>query len=209
MSTAATAAVGYSLTTFLEGTGSSNAPTLQIGYDYDDYTSLGLHAGYHNLIDQTMYPSNAPRVTKQWNYTPNDQTVSGTVYYTVNKVTHSEIDDSGGHIWACQDTTYDEGVASGVPVPDAGWPTTVKAYSTCGTSSTAIKRYMGYDAYGNPVESVDGTGSVLRTAAFTRVLAVRSRPPRSIRAVAGARHATPAAVSMTVTTPSPPASPTR
>ncbi len=149
----------YSLTTFLEGTGSSNAPTLQIGYDYDDYTSLGLHAGYHNLIDQTMYPSNAPRVTKQWNYTPNDQTVSGTVYYTVNKVTHSEIDDSGGHIWACQDTTYDEGVASGVPVPDAGWPTTVKAYSTCGTSSTAIKRYMGYDAYGNPVESVDGVGT--------------------------------------------------
>src|SRR5260221_10037054 len=149
----------YSLTTFLEGTGSSNAPTLEIDYTYDDYTSLGLHSGYHNLITQTMIASNAPTVTRQWNYTTNNQTVSGTVYYTVNKVTHSEIDDSGGHTWACQDTTYDEGVASGVPVPDAGWPTTVKAYSTCGNSSTAITNYLGYDAYGNPVESVDGVGT--------------------------------------------------
>jgi hypothetical protein len=77
----------------------------------------------------------------------------------VNKVTHSEIDDSGSHTWACQDTTYDEGVASGVPTPDAGWPTTVKAYSTCGNSSTAITNYLGYDAYGNPVASVDGVGT--------------------------------------------------
>ncbi len=149
----------YSLTTFLEGTGSSNAPTLEIDNTYDDYTSQGLHSGYHNLISQAMIASNAPTITKQWNYSPNDQTVSGTVYYTVDKVTHSETDDAGGHVWACQDTTYDEGVASGVPVPDAGWPTTLKAYSTCGNSSTAITTYSGYDAYGNPVESVDGVGA--------------------------------------------------
>src|SRR5712691_9291657 len=113
----------YSLTTFLEGTGSSNAPTLEIDNTYDDYTSQGLHSGYHNLISQAMIASNAPTITKQRNYSPNDQTVSGTVYYTVDKVTHSETDDAGGHVWACQDTTYDEGVASGVPVPDAGLPT--------------------------------------------------------------------------------------
>src|SRR5260370_14592625 len=147
-----------STTTFLEGTGSSSAPWVKTANSYDDYNN-GLQAGYHNLIQQDITSSNAPKLTKKWTYTTNDQTVSGTVYYTVNKVTHSEIDDSGGHIWACQDTTYDEGVHSGVPTPDAGWPTTVKAYSTCGNSSTAITTYSGYDAFGNLVESVDGVGA--------------------------------------------------
>ncbi len=152
--------VMYSTTTQYEGTGSSSAPSVTTTNSFDDYDSTrGLLAGYHNLLQQVVSSSNAPTLTKKWSYTINDQTVSGTVYYTVNKVTHSEIDDAGGHTWACQDTTYDEGVASGVPTPDAGWPTTVKAYSTCGTTSTAITTYSGYDAYGNPVESVDGVGT--------------------------------------------------
>ncbi len=149
-----------STTTQSEGTGSSSAPSVTTTNSFDDYDSnRGLLAGYHNLLQQVVSSSNAPTLTRKLSYTINDQTVSGTVYYTVDKVTHSEIDDAGGHTWACQDTTYDEGVASGVPVPDAGWPTTIKAYSTCGNSSTAITTYGGYDAYGNPVESVDGVGT--------------------------------------------------
>jgi RHS repeat-associated protein len=154
--------VVLSTTTFLEGTGSGSAPQVTTTNTYDDYTASGGYTpstGYHNLQQQDITSSNAPTLTKKWTFTPNDQTVSGTVYYTVDKVTHSEIDDSGGHTWACQDTTYDEGVASGVPTPDAGLPTTTKAYSTCGNSSTAITTYGGYDAYGNPVESVDGVGT--------------------------------------------------
>ncbi len=151
-----------SRTTFSEGTGSSSAPWVQSDNTYDDFsdsTGFTPSSGYHNLLQQVVSSSNAPTLTKKWSYTTNNQTVSGTTYYTVNKVTHSEIDDAGGHVWACQDTTYDEGVASGVPTPDAGWPTTVKVYSTCGTSSTAITTYSGYDAYGNPVASVDGVGT--------------------------------------------------
>ncbi len=154
--------VVQSTTTDYEGSGSSNAPWVQTTNTYDDYdASGGYHpsTGYHNLLQQQISSSNAPTLTRKWSYTPDDQTVSGTVYYTVDKVTHSEVDDAGGHVWACQDTTYDEGVASGVPTPDAGWPTTVKAYSTCGNSSTAITNYLGYDAYGNGVESVDGVGT--------------------------------------------------
>ena len=154
--------VVQSTTTDYEGSGSSNAPWVQTTNTYDDYdASGGYHpsTGYHNLLQQAQSSANAPTLTRKWSYTPDDQTVSGTVYYTVDKVTHSEVDDAGGHVWACQDTTYDEGVASGVPTPDAGWPTTVKAYSTCGNSSTAITNYLGYDAYGNGVESVDGVGT--------------------------------------------------
>ncbi len=177
--------VVYSHTTFLEGTNSSNAPWVEIENTYDDYDpSSGLHSGYHNLGGQTVFASNALTITKGWTYTPNDQTVSGTVYYTVNKVTHSEIDDNGGHVWACQDTTYDEGVVSGVPVPDAGLPTTVKAYSTCGNSSTALKSYAGYDAYGNSVESVDGVGaansSLYTSAGCTLSTAPVYKPPSSV-----------------------------
>ena len=150
-----------SKTSFPEGTGSSNAPWVQTAYSYDDYDpNSGLKSGYHNLTQQQITSSNAPTVTRQWSYTPNNQTVSGTVYYTVDKVTHSEVDDAGGHVWACQDTTYDEGVASGVPTPDAGLPTTLKTYSNCANKlASIITTYLGYDAYGNAVTSVDGVAT--------------------------------------------------
>ncbi len=115
-----------STTSFPEGSGSSTAPWVQTAYSYDDYDpGSGLTSGYHNLLQEQVTSSNAPAVTRQWSYTPNDQTVNGTVYYTVDRATHSEVDDAGGHVWACQDTTYDEGVAPGVPTPDGGLPTTI------------------------------------------------------------------------------------
>jgi len=150
-----------SKTSFPEGSGSSTAPWVQTAYTYDDYDpNSGLTSGYHNLTQQQVTSSNAPAVTRQWSYTPNNQTVSGTVYYTVDKATHSEVDDASGHVWACQDTTYDEGVASGVPTPDAGLPTTLKTYSNCANKpASAITSYLGYDAYGNAVTGVDGVAT--------------------------------------------------
>ncbi len=53
-------------------------------------------------------------------------------------MTHSEVDDAGGHVWACQDTTYDEGVAPGVPTPDGGLPTTITTYSNCANKPASI-----------------------------------------------------------------------
>ena len=41
-------------------------------------------------------------------------------YYTVDTVSHSEIDDDSSHIWQCQDSTYDEGAPSGTLTPSAG-----------------------------------------------------------------------------------------
>src|SRR6185437_1207486 len=76
-------------------------------------------------------------------------------YYTVGKVNHSEIDDASGHVWSCQNTTYDEGRPSGVPSPDAGLATTTTSYSTCGNNATALTSYTAYDQYGNPVATVD------------------------------------------------------
>src|SRR6266571_4191401 len=149
--------------TLYERTGSSNsnAPWVQTDNTYDDYSSTsGLIAGYHNLTQQVISSSNAPTLTRKWTYTTNDQTVSGWVYYNVHHVTSGEVDDSSGHVWLCQDTTFDEGVATGVPTPDAGWPTTLKTYSNCtNKSGTIIKNYLGYDLYGNLVATVDGVAT--------------------------------------------------
>ncbi len=148
-----------SKTTLYEGTGSSNsnAPWVETDNTYDDYnSSSGLGSGYHNLTQQVISSSNAPTLTKKWSYQTNDQTVNNVTYYHVDTPTHSEIDDSSGHVWQCQDLTYDEGVVSGVPAPAAGWVTTTKAYSNCANqSSTTLTSYAGYDVYGNTVEAVD------------------------------------------------------
>ncbi len=160
------------------GTGTTNAPWVQTNYTYDDYdTSNGLNTSgnvYHNTTQEQTTSSNAPTVTKKWSYATNDSVDSNNnnyVYYTVNKVSHSETDDASGHVWQCQDTSYDEGV-SGISRPAAGWATTVKTYSDCGNqSSTALTSYTGYDAFGNPVATVDpflaahsGSGCSLTTA---------------------------------------------
>jgi hypothetical protein len=126
--------VTSSRTTTYEGTSSSNpnAPWVQHDDTYDDYNSTsGLIAGYHNLLQDVISSANAPTLTRKWTYQPTDTTVNGTVYYNVHQVTHSEVDDASAHVWQCQDTTYDEGIASGVPSPAEGLATTVKTYPTC------------------------------------------------------------------------------
>lgn len=147
-----TKATQYELT----GSGNTNAPWVQHSYTYDDYTGSALQAGYHNLVQEVITASNAPTVTKKWTYTTDNQTVNNWTYYTVDKVTHSEIDDASSHVWQCQDITYDEGVGTGIPTPAAGWSTTVKKYSDCTKTSTAITTFTGYDIYGNIVATVDG-----------------------------------------------------
>ncbi len=150
------------ITTYNGDGGSSNAPWVDTTYTYDDIsTSSGYtYSGYHNLTQEVISSSNAPTITKKWTYKTTDETDSGTgrqTYYDVDKVSHSEVDDAGGHVWACQDTTYDEagGGVSGGSAPQAGWPTTSTDYSTCGNSSTALTSYTGYDQYGNVVATVD------------------------------------------------------
>lgn len=153
-------------TFFYEGSTASNVPWIDTKYTYDDLTSSGHVPGttYHNLLQQVTTGSNLPSsiypLTQTWTYTPNNGTDSnGVFHYDVNKVSHSEVDDNSGHVWQCQDTTYDEGVSSGTTVPSAGWPTTVTNYSTCGNSSTALKSYTAYDQYGNVVGTVDPLGA--------------------------------------------------
>ncbi len=110
-----------------------------------------------------MTSSNAPTVTKNWKYNTTDQT-SGTTYYNVHTVSHSDMVDAGGHMWQCADTLYDEGVAAGVPKPDAGWATTDTTYSNCANQSgTAIKTYTGYDIWGDTVATVDGVAAAAPT----------------------------------------------
>ena len=147
-------------------------PQVTTSNTWDDFTEgsgLAYQFGhYHNLLQQQITSNDTPTVpgqatiTKKWTYQPDDQTIGNTVYYDVNKVIHSEVDDSNGTVWQCQDTTYDEGntsgVASGIPV--AGWPTTVTTYSNCADPThTAITTYTGYDAYGNTVAAVDGVAA--------------------------------------------------
>ncbi|HEX7733346.1 MAG TPA: RHS repeat-associated core domain-containing protein, partial [Ktedonobacteraceae bacterium] len=153
-------------TFFFEGNGNAtNAPWIDTTYTYNNLNSTGLTAGpdYNNLTQKVITGSNLPTsiypLTEKWTYTPHNGTDSnGIFYYDVDKVTHSEVDDNSGHVWQCQDTTYDEGVASGVTTPAAGWPTTQTSYSTCGNVSTALKSYTGYDQYGNQVATVDPLG---------------------------------------------------
>ncbi len=145
----------------------ANTPWIDTTYTYDDLSASQGYSysstAYHNLLQEVITGSNLPSsvypLTKTWTYSPNNGTDSnGVFHYDVNKVTHSEIDDASGHVWQCQDTTYDDGVSSGTTTPSAGWPTTTTAYSTCGNSATAIKSYTAYDQYGNVVGTVDPLG---------------------------------------------------
>ena len=152
-------------TTTYEGNGNGdggNAPWTKATYTYDDLnaTSVSFTGGYNNLDQEVDSSSNAQTLTKKWSYAQTNETVSGIFYYDVNKVTHSEVDDASGHVWQCQDTTYDEGRPSGVPTPAAGLATTVTTYSTCSNpSGTALPTYTGYDQYGNSVATVDALGA--------------------------------------------------
>lgn len=153
----------FSKTTTYEqnGTATPNAPWVQTTNTYDDYnTSGGLQTGgYHNLLQEQTTSSNAPTTTKKSTYAVNNSSGSNFTYHTVNKVKHSEIDDASGHVWQCQDTTYDEGV-SGIHTPAAGEATTVKTYSDCShQSSTALTTYTAYDGFGNAVGTVDAFGA--------------------------------------------------
>jgi hypothetical protein len=92
----------------------TNAPWLDVKYTYDDVsTSTGYISGkYHNLQQEVISGSNLPSsvypLTKKWTYKITNGTDSNGVYrYDVNKATHSETDDASGHVWQCQDTTYD------------------------------------------------------------------------------------------------------
>src|SRR5579885_507798 len=141
------------------GTDNANAPWVEHDYTYDDINAQGLVTtppDYHNVLQEVISSKDAPTITKKWTYLVNDQTAGGVTYYHVNAVSHSEIDDDIGHVWNCQDVTYDEGRASGVPAPAAGWVTTTTAHSNCSQqSATALNTYTGYDIYGNTVATVD------------------------------------------------------
>ncbi|MBV9711282.1 MAG: hypothetical protein JO011_10265, partial [Ktedonobacteraceae bacterium] len=151
------------------GTGNINVPWVQQDNTYDDYTSSGgfgsypqvpATGAYHNLQQQVISSSNAPTVTKKWTYDTTDTAIGGQVYYNVHQVAHSEVDDASGHVWSCQDTTYDQGVASGVPQPAAGWPTTTTSYSNCGNHAAGVTLtgYIGYNGNGQGVAAVDALG---------------------------------------------------
>ncbi|GCF10178.1 hypothetical protein KDI_37420 [Dictyobacter arantiisoli] len=60
-------------------------------------------------------------------YAINDSLTNGIRYYITNKVKHTETDDAQGHVWSCQDTTYDEGSSAGTS-PSVGLPTTYTTY---------------------------------------------------------------------------------
>ncbi len=173
-----------SRTTQYEGTGSgnNNAPWTQHDYTYDDFNSNtggGLTAGYHNLVEDVTTSSNAPTLTKQMSYYTNDTTVSGWVYYTVNKVKHSEIDDSSGHIWQCTYQTYDEGAPAGNPKPAAGWLTTAQTYSNsncAAQTNPTITAYTGYDAYGNTIASVDGVAQATPSLYASKGCTLAAKP---------------------------------
>src|SRR5579884_2345390 len=159
-----------SKTTQLNGSNSSNAPWVEDDNTYDDYNpnSGGLNTnGYHNLTQQVVKGSNLPTslypLTKKWTYTTNASAPGGSwTYYTVDTVTHSEVDDATGHAWQCQSTSYDQGSSN--PTPDAGWPTTVQTYSSgnCASQSSPLTTsYSDYDIYGNVVATVDPDGAAL------------------------------------------------
>src|SRR5579883_2835226 len=141
------------------GTDNANAPWVEHDYTYDDINAQGLITNtpaYHNVLQEVISSKDAPTITKKWTYLVNDQVANNVRYYHVNVVSHSEIDDDSGHVWQCQDFTYDEGRASGVPAPAAGWVTTATAHSDCSQqSATALNTYTGYDIYGNTVATVD------------------------------------------------------
>ena len=144
----------------------TNAPWTDTKYTYDDISLTNGYVGgyYHNLLQEVTTGSNLPTsvypLTQKWTYAIDNATAPDGVFrYNVDHVAHSETDDASGHVWGCQDTTYDQGIGSGADTPAAGWPTTTTAYSTCGNSATALKTYTAYDQYGNTVATVDPLGA--------------------------------------------------
>jgi YD repeat-containing protein len=145
-----------------EGNGNAaNAPWVDTKYTYDDLngtTGYTSSTNYNNTTQEVITGSNLPSsiypLTKKWTYAVDNN--PGGNHYIVDKVSHSETDDASGHVWQCQDTTYDEGY--GGTTPSAGWPTTQTSYTTCGNSATALTAYTGYDQYGNTVATVDPLG---------------------------------------------------
>ncbi len=169
-----------STTTEYDETNSSNvnAPWVQYQYTYDDYDSTpnagGLKSGYHNLTQEVILGANLPNaspnliypVTKKWSYAINDSGAGGTgwIYYNVDHINHSEIDDASGHAWGCQYTTYDEGDSNNRP--GAGLPTSVNTYtsSNCASQTSPLTTiYQMYDAFGNTVATVDANGAATPT----------------------------------------------
>jgi RHS repeat-associated protein len=177
------AIVYQSTTTTYEGSNASNPPTETTSYYYDDYnpqpsqpqSSWALNlSGYHNLLEQITTGTNtnensaSATLSKIWTYTTTDSGYNQPTWYTydVNKVAHSEIDDSASpaHKWDCTAYTYDEG--SGSTTPLAGWTTTVNTYTNAGCNpppgtygTPMTTTYTGYDVYGNTVATVDGVGA--------------------------------------------------
>lgn len=143
---------------------SGTQPTVENDFTYDDYNVMGwVSGGYHQLQQEVTTSSNAPTFTRKWTYYTNVSVGGSWTYYNVNSVKHSEVDDNGAptHIWQCQNITYDEGAPTGTPTPAAGWPTAVQTYSnsncaSAGPANTIATNYTGYDAFGNPVATVDG-----------------------------------------------------
>ncbi|MBA2284201.1 MAG: hypothetical protein H0W02_01825 [Ktedonobacteraceae bacterium] len=150
-----------SRTTFYEGSSNPNPPWAQTDNTYIGYDSnSGLGAGYQLLHTQQVSGSNVATTTSQWQYLNQDTSPGGWEYYHIGLVSHSELDDSSGHVWQCQDTAYDEGAPAGVPRPSAGWPTSSKGYSNCADQAhTAITAYQAYTVDGEAVASVDGVGA--------------------------------------------------
>ena len=158
-----------STTTDYEGSNSSSAPWVEHDYSYDDYDTtngLNISTHYHNQTQEVIKGSNLPAsvypLKQKWSYATNASAdnASGWIYHTVNTVSHSEIDDSSGHIWQCQYSSYDEGNTN--PTPSAGWATTVSTYSSsncAGKSSPLTTTYQAYDAFGHVVASVDAFGA--------------------------------------------------
>ncbi|MDQ2903873.1 MAG: hypothetical protein M3Y81_10000 [Chloroflexota bacterium] len=150
-----------SRTTFYEGSSNPNPPWVQTDNTYIGYDpNTGLGSGYQLLHTQQVSGSNVATTTSQWQYLNQDTTSNNWEYYHIGLVSHSELDDSSGHVWQCQDTAYDEGAPAGVPRPSAGWPTSSKAYSNCADQAhTAITAYQAYNVDGEAVASVDGVGT--------------------------------------------------
>ncbi|MGH2496470.1 MAG: RHS repeat-associated core domain-containing protein [Ktedonobacteraceae bacterium] len=161
---------------------SGTEPSVENDFTYDDYTVSGwASGGYHQLQQEVTTSSDAPAFTKKWTYYTNAAVGGSWTTYNVDSVKHSEVDDSGNpvHIWQCQYTTYDEG--SGVTAPSASWPTTLQTYnnSNCGSpgpNNTMTTNYLGYDAFGNAVATVDGVAQA-NSPVYSSNGCTLSRPP--------------------------------
>ncbi len=146
----------------------SNVLGTQTNYTYDNYDpTTGLKTGgklFHNLLTEVDYTTNVTpgssnaTITRSWQYAVNNTPGTNWYYLMTDKVIHYLATDDKGKAWQCEDIKYDENTPNSTNnLPVAGWPTTVKTYSSCANqSATAITNYLGYDAIGNVVATVDG-----------------------------------------------------